>query len=385
MTPPLKKGNYSKNRVDFKIGLLVKYLHLSIFDRHIKRHGGTRRSEQLRELLESAESISGVTINPYLDVNASLRLSLRHPIMFGRALMFSVWLYVSHGLSFKGFLQYAVCSVNLLIALKRHSFDLVLHETAPGISIPFMHYMVSCGINYVAIPHNIEYLVPGQVMKAFSDNHRLYQTEIEGYRGARQVLAICDFDTAILRCSGVNAHTLEYRPTRTDRERCKRIREAREARDNFDGFLLLGTVENTPTFNGIKALLDTLSMTHPELRVTVAGYGTEVFRPYQSKTVNVLGAVSEAHVEALLVSAKVLLINQPQTTGFLTKIIEMNLSGVPQAIISDYFQADGLARFGVIKTTVESLHRLEVPARFESLPEIEPSLLLQRLLSEKLA
>jgi len=362
----------------------MKYLHLSVFDGHASRHGGTRRSEQLREVFEGLDDAEGRTVNPYLAIKPALRFAVRHPLTLLGTLAFSARLYATRGLSFLGSLQYAVCSVNLIKTLERHDFDLVFHETAPGISIPFMRYLASRGIPYVAMPHNIEYLVPGQVMRAFRGNHRIYQTETEGYRQALHVLGICEFDTAILRCGGANASTLEYRPTQADRQRFARIRAAREGRTSFGGMLLLGTVANTPTFNGVKALLDTLHTTHPELRVTVAGYGTEAFRSYQSKTVNVLGSVTEEQIEALLIGATVLLINQPQTTGFLTKIIEMNLSGVPQAIISDYFQANGLNRYGVIKTTVESLHRLEVPARFESLPATDAGPLLRRLLSEKL-
>jgi len=349
----------------------MKYLHLSVFDGHPKRHGGTRRSEQLRELLEGLDGVEGVTVNPYLAVKPALCVALRHPVILLRALAFSARLYATRGLSFLGFLQYAVCSVNLVKTMKCHDFDLLLHETAPGISIPFMRYLSTCGIDYVAIPHNIEYLVPDQVLKAFSANHRVYQTEIEGYRAARQVLAICDFDTAILRCSGADAYSLAYRPTRTDRDRFMRIHAARAARVNFDGFLLLGTVENAPTFNGVKALLDSLLATQPELRLTVAGYGTENFASYQSDKISVLGSVTESEVEALLCQTVALLINQPQTTGFLTKVVEMNLCGVPQLIISDYFQASGLERYGVIKTKLELLHDEKIPKSFDLLPELD--------------
>lgn len=362
----------------------MKYLHLSIFDCHTKRHGGTRRSEQLREVFQGLDDAEGSTVNPYLPIKPALLIAVRYPLTLLGTLAFSAHLFVTRGLSFLGALQYAVCSVNLIKTLERHDFDLVFHETAPGISIPFMRYLASRGIPYVAMPHNIEYLVPGQVMRIFRGRHHAYQTETEGYCAARHVLGICEFDTAILRCCGANASTLEYRPTQEDRQRFARIRVAREGRTSFDGMLLLGTVANTPTFNGVKALLDTLHTTHPELRITVAGYGTEAFSSYQSKTVNVLGSVTEAQVEALLIGATVLLINQPQTSGFLTKIVEMNLSGVPQAIISNYFQADGLNRYGVIKTTVGSLHELEVPTQFESLPVTEADQLVRRLLSEKL-
>jgi glycosyltransferase involved in cell wall biosynthesis len=347
----------------------MKYLHLSIFDGHTKRHGGTRRSEQVRELLDQMEGAEGISINPYLKEMSALRLAAHHPLLFLRALWFSVRLYFTRGLSFLGFLQYAACSVNLLKALEDHAFDIVIHETAPGISISFMKYLSSRGIPYIAIPHNIEFMVPGQVLRAFRNRHRLYQTEIEGYCSAQQVLAICDFDTAILRCNGVNARTLVYRPTRSDRTIFERIRIARAGRSEFDGLLLLGTVENVPSFNGVKALLEILRSTHPKFRLTVAGYGTEAFSNYQSDVIKVLGSVSQAEAERLLLNATALVINQPQTTGFLTKIVETNLCGVPQIIIGDYFQAEGLDRYGIIRTKIDALHEVSIPSSFEIFTE----------------
>ena len=169
----------------------------------------------------------GVTVNPYLKFKPSLLVALRHPLIMMRAIIFSAYLFAARVLSFRGFLQYAVCSVHLIKILDNYEFDIVLHETAPGISIPFMRYLDWRGIDYVSIPHNIEYLVPGQIMKVFRSNHRAYQVEVEGYRSARQVLAICNFDAAILRCTGVAARTLEYRPIHNDRIRLQQIRQHR--------------------------------------------------------------------------------------------------------------------------------------------------------------
>lgn len=331
------------------------------------RHGGTRRSEQLKELLGDVNS---VTLNPYLRTKPSLIIALRHPLTFAYSLIFSLYLLFTSGLSFLGLLQYAICSVNLLKVIKRHEFDIVLYETAPGISIPFMRYLSLHNINYIAIPHNIEYLVPGQVMKIFRTNYHVYKTEIQGYRAASKVLTIGDFDTSILRCSGVNAYTLEYRPIRSDRARFELIRQRRAANTKFEGFLLLGTVENTPTLNGVRTLLDTLRSHRPDLCLTVAGYGTEKLKSYESASISVLGSVTESQVESLLCHTRAMLINQPQTTGFLTKIVEMNMCGVPQIVISDYFQVTGLERFGINKVSLESLNQLHIPTRFELLPDL---------------
>lgn len=345
----------------------MKILHLSIFGGHEKRHGGTRRSEQIKEMLEGADCIS---LNPYLGFRDSFWLSLLNPLMLLSSLLFFVGQYFMGGLSLKGVFRCSVESVNLIKVLRCNAFDIVIHETAPGVSIPFMKYLAREKVIYVAVPHNVEYLVPGQEMDIFRGNYNAYRSEIEGYRLACQVLTICDFDAAILRCSGIPARTLEYRPVFRDLARFASIRDRRNNRSDFDRFLLLGTVDNVPTFNGFKALLDALRNAQPDLCLTVAGYGTEKFKDYQSATVNVLGAVDEAVVESLLCNAKALLINQPQTTGFLTKIVEMNLCGIPQILVGEYYQAKNMERYGVIGSSVEFLHKLKLPLQFEALPEL---------------
>jgi hypothetical protein len=47
----------------------------------------------------------------------------------------------------------------------------------------------------------------------------------------------------------------------------------------------------------------------------------------------------------------------------------MNLCGIPQIVISDYLQAEGIERFGVYRTKLESLHEFKIPASFELFPD----------------
>ena len=62
---------------------------------------------------------------------------------------------------------------------------------------------------------------------------------------------------------------------------------------------------------------------------------------------DILGAISDKKLIELMKNAKCLIINQVQTSGFLIKIVEFNLAGIPILITSDYFQAKNLENYGI--------------------------------------
>lgn len=357
----------------------MKYLHFSIFLGNLERHGGGRRSEQISELLENS-GLAGISVNPYFGILSSFQVAFRHPLLFLEAILFSIYLCFKCGLSLIGVVKFSIYSVNLIKNIKGTEFDVLLHETAPGVSIPFMQYLKWKGVPYIAIPHNIECLVPGQVIDMFRNECYVYLAEMTGYRAAQRVISICKFDAAILRSAGVLAEVLEYHPVRNDRVRFDYIRKSRGNCSEAVGFLLLGSAGNVPTYYGIKGLLEYFSQIDSDFCLTVAGYGTEVFKSYQNKKITVMGSVSEQEIDSLLINATALLINQPQTTGFLTKIVEMNLCGVPQIVVSDYFQIDGMERFGIIKTKIEYLSNCTIPDVFSFFQDIGSRDILREVL-----
>jgi glycosyltransferase involved in cell wall biosynthesis len=120
--------------------------------------------------------------------------------------------------------------------------------------------------------------------------------------------------------------------------------------------LLLATVGNQPSFNGIKTLITDYQSASP---LFLAGYGTDVFSESCSSNVSVLGEVSDEKLFELMASVKALIINQPQTTGFLTKIIESNLAGLPVIVVSKYVQAEKLEEYGIFIGNIDTLDTWE--------------------------
>jgi len=136
-------------------------------------------------------------------------------------------------------------------------------------------------------------------------------------------------------------------------------------------YFMLGAVGNKPTFDGVKSLLDYKSTHEGEYCLIVAGYGTEAFKEYDSESIKVLGSIDSQKLNELMDSSKALLINQPQTTGFLTKIVEFNLSGIPMFILSGYLQGRHLEEYGIHCLKAEEVGKLNpvFPKKFFNKPK----------------
>jgi len=329
----------------------IKILHFSVFLGQAKRHGGVKRSEQLAEMLSVFDTIS---INPYVALKQATFIIFRNPLILIESLVFGLYLLLFHGLGLLGFIKFVLRAPCLIKETRACDFDLLFLEVSLGVSIPFMRYLNWKKIKYIAAPHNVEFLVPFQNRSGFRDKKYLFSSEVYGYQNALEVLTICEYDLSILRNLEVKVFSYPYYPTKKDLLRFDSIRRNRESNKQTDSFLLLGTVSNTPTYEGFKKLLDELLLYGKEMQFKVVGFGTECFKKYESNNVQVLGSLPDDELDILLVTAKGVLINQPQTTGFLTRIIDLNICSIPMYLTSEYYQAKHMEKYGVF-----SVARLE--------------------------
>lgn len=329
----------------------MKHLHFSVFLNQVNRHGGVRRSEQLSEALKK---IGFESINPYIATKKAFLVAIKNPFIFLNALICSFYLLMFRGLSIKGFFSFSLQASNIAKLLDSIDYDLIILETAPGVSLFLMHYLRFRKIKFIAVPHNIEFLVPGQVDPIFRNQKSAFQVEIEGYRYAEKVISICEYDASILRSAGLSVEVFKYFPTENDYKFFNDIAKDRLNKDK-QYFLMLGTVGNTPTLNGMIELLMYLKQNPLRIPIRVAGFGTEQLLSYGDSNVQILGAVDEDVLRNLLLECKAILINQPQTTGFLTKIVEMNIASIPQIILSNYHQARGMENFGIYCYSITDL------------------------------
>ena len=90
-------------------------------------------------------------------------------------------------------------------------------------------------------------------------------------------------------------------------------------------------------------------------KLKVAGFGTDIFKEFNSINIQILGSVTDKELKDLMKKAKCLIVNQAQTTGFLIKIVDFNIAGIPIFVTSEYYQAYNLEKFGIFRLSNEEI------------------------------
>lgn len=341
-------------------------LHVSILAGEPSRTGGVRRSDQLKE---AVREIGGKSIH----INS--RTFSEHQSIFDwiyRIFCYSVVLLLcqTHGLRFSVLRELVACWLEIRFKLADMKKPIVYLEIDNGVSIAVMILFKIFNIKYVCLPHNIEFLVPNQSSEFFRDAKYSMYAELSGYQGALKIFTISRFDAAILSCKGLKASVFSYFPIKADIDSYSDVRASKYKESNVHEYLILGTSCYTPTYISIRNMLEIIRDSDGDYRVSIVGFGTEKFSCYASDRVKILGALSDNDLLNVVRRCTAMLINQQQTTGMLTRIIEMNLCGLPQLVISDYFQAEGLEQYGVRLVTLADLDKKDFPvvAKFFSKP-----------------
>lgn len=311
-----------------------------------RRHGGVRRSSQLAELYES----NGHAVVPicsskadFFDVLANLKdfiLLAYFGLTLGR-------------LGIKCAARIVRDSARAVSCIAKIRLTKTMHipiEVGNNFSLILALYLNRVGFRLTVLPQNVEWLVPGQA-SYFGRWELGARIEKDLYSRAETIYTISDFDAAILRCvTSATVKTVPYFPARMDLEFCTSVAKRRaDLGGDGDYFLIVATVSNVPTRMGVSHFL----IHHLDLprryEIHVAGFGTEVFaEPFRDdKFIKVLGSLSDNELERELIGAKGVVICQIPTSGFLTKIVEQNLMGLPQFVTTVYEAAKGLEDFGI--------------------------------------
>jgi glycosyltransferase involved in cell wall biosynthesis len=187
------------------------------------------------------------------------------------------------------------------------------------------------GVRIVALPQNLESMVPGQKSK-ISGNFSPYwlNEEVEALRICAKVYCISRYDQWLLHIFGIDADFFPYYPDTEILSFFTGIRKKRESNTNpAVTLVLLGTVHNRPTLEGMKNIIDFLEQRKYEF--AIAGYGTEELRDYISypERSTILGSIDKEGLAKLLSSATHVLINQSYSSGCLTRIMELLIAGIP--------------------------------------------------------
>lgn len=304
-------------------------LHYGRFHNAAARHGGTRRSQQLREILERA----GV------EVIAVGLATERHGGAIGRARG------VIRGLSVSplsdiggvrrpaGLYHRAMANRSLEAAPPA---DAVVWESGPGEAFYGGWAARRHGYRVVAVPQNFDSLTPGQASPwSGRQAPHWFDEEVRQLGYADSVFVLSAHDRWLLSLHGVEADVLPYYPPLDLEERLLALRARRLSRSAEGGQLLaLGTAGSEPTTRGFLELAGLLARDE-RLRsiagsVVVAGYGTEALRTaYADSGATVLGTIPEAELEDLQITARALLVHYVPAPGALTRIAEALIAGIP--------------------------------------------------------
>ena len=345
--------------------------HISPFLSANASHGGTHRTEQIRDLLALSGRMTIEVGTELLDrpgtlsrvrsgarglagagVRRSLRArSLRGPYQYGRAI-----------------------EVAMALSRQGSTSPAVVWESLRGVSLWMGRALERFGGRTVAVPHNVEALVPGSrsawTRRAGPD---WLAEEIWALRASHVVFAISSHDQFILRGCGIRAELLPYEPPQSLRSHLERVRESRVQGLERNVVLLVGTATNPPTRLGFEEALRfvpiIVARVLPAVKVIVVGAGTDTMDYPPSPNLHVLGRVSQETLEGLMTRSIAAVTHQAPTTGVLTRIPELLGAGIPVLANVDASRSwQGTPGLGTYRdwAEFESLlrhHGFDVPAR----------------------
>lgn len=355
----------------------TKGVYFSRFLNDPSSHGGDKRTAQLCELLSEFEYEFVTTCNPSLPIPQKLHDLLYSPSGYFQKKRSQRY---KQQITYSKYLKWSDRFRDVLLNwhLKSQLFIENLVEPPKLIFIddpvflaPVVFYAKSKGIPLVAFCHNLETLSREQVEQASQREMLNYELEL---------LSLCDLvvtiskeETWLLRNFGMNPVYLPYFPIKQAADRCTAVRKGRQGSMKSD-FLLMGTVWNLPTLEGMKRVIAAIAHTSilAEDRLIIVGYGTmQLASMVDDPRIEVRGDLSDAELDELLTATKGCIVYQENASGALTKIPELLMAGVPVILNSHaarshhnlpgIFEFEHLEQLGV---------QMEVAAQSEQFPQV---------------
>jgi len=290
------------------------------------RHGGTHRTAQVLELLQS----SGANTEVVGDLQAEpsrLRRFVRGSRIARR--------------EFGDLpISLAKCRHHARLGLYARSYEELLNAF-PSIRAFVVesfetHRLIALATDgrhlpVIFVPQNIE-VIPGRFVESTATPSGLtsFRIGIEMLRRAAAVFTISFEEMWFLRGLGVNAEWLPYHPADAELPPLCKIRARRSPTRDAD-YLVLGTAIHPPTREGMLELIEWLKQYRGDARFVLAGYQTQTLGIDFSARSNIRfpGEVSEDSLAELLASCRALIAHQPRGGGALTRIPLAVCAGVP--------------------------------------------------------
>jgi hypothetical protein len=216
----------------------------------------------------------------------------------------------------------------------------------------------------------------------------MFKYELDLISMCNMVVTISTEETFLMRNLGMTPVYLPYFPLKQTADRLGKVRKCREGIEKVN-FLLLGTVYNFPTLEGMKRVITAITchnVLHDD-KLIVAGYGTrELLGHIDDSRVELRGDVTDVELDELMTTVKGCLVYQDTGSGALTKIPELLTAGVPVIINShaarSYHNLPGVFEFNDFGQLSE---KMDAAAKVTQFPQAlfppDPST-LQKLITE---
>ncbi|MCX7985373.1 MAG: hypothetical protein N2662_00345 [Bacteroidales bacterium] len=301
--------------------------------------GGKARSVQLKELIEEKGYRFEKTELP--------KPNKLQVIIFGLKYLFRYGYYKPFG--YRSLVNSAYLYYGYTEMLKRYpEIAIVIKEGTGHGDLVIANIIKQFKRKIYFIPANIESLCeyPGDWTHKISKIKR-FREELRYFKKADAIFCISEEDAWILRVFGCNAHLLPYFPPKVIMPVIEKRRLNRNPDENF-GLFSFGML-NRPFIDGLKSLFDLIKTNRFKLpyKLKIAGKGTEYLKNFAADIpeIEILGELTDEELEECLSKCVAVFFYHAPTSGMITRVPEMILSGIPiignEDALKDYILKEG--------------------------------------------
>ncbi|MDF9795214.1 hypothetical protein OKW21_000477 [Catalinimonas alkaloidigena] len=337
----------------------MKILRISFFDSNPWGDGGAKRTAQITEILSRIES--GEQCIKFEDYYANsfsrIHFTKLQVLKIGIAILSRYKLLYHLANKKRPHTFLANVGVTFLVTkdiLNSFVFERVILENTRSEYWYLPYFLDYLGIDFIALPHNLEALVPGQVSFLSQKRAPNWLTEeLKKLTLAEKLFTISHEEAWLLSIYQLGGTYLPYWPADEVYQHLKKIRVKRKNTEK-QGALIIGSATNPPTYQGMALVIDYFSNKKSfQYPIYLAGYQTDKIFNHLYKdcpdTIQFLGAISQERLTELLTEVKCVIINQQNSSGALTKILEFLIAGIPlvvnQESIRSYQNVNGIYPF----------------------------------------
>ena len=314
----------------------MTWLRYTIFKPNPMGHGGEKRTAQISEMLDKAEINYCILKKPQGKVK--INIEYIYYVFYAFLLYLKIMTSIKKRFSPVRLLKRSIWAANRLRLFKGIENGGILLWEATRMEHAFcISFFKKKGYKIVAIPHNLESLVPTQESALTGKKSPQWlMEEIAILKKCDIVFAISKEETLFLRQCSIKAKYFPYYPPK---DTVDFLRSVKQKRKNIISphmgkkqILMLGSANNPPTKIGmIDRINFFLNDKEIDCKLIVAGHYTESLKEYikNSDKINLIGSLSQAQLEYWMVHTDMVLVHQPPTSGALTRITEFMIGGIP--------------------------------------------------------